>query len=92
LTNKIIGVETGVAAHRGGHTCCLVVPNWPSCAALGRVSEEGRRMPPSNDPYEDLMQGRIVGHDLSDDLTQGREVGEDTFGGPAHGTEVDTVP
>jgi hypothetical protein len=56
------------------------------------VAKKGRRMPPTNNPYGDPMQGRTVGHDPADDLTQGREVGEHTFDDPTHGTGLEPTP
>jgi hypothetical protein len=55
-------------------------------------AKKGRRMPTMNDPYEDPMQGRTVGHDPGDDVTQGREVDEDTFDDPTQGTRAEPAP
>jgi hypothetical protein len=53
---------------------------------------EGRRMPPMDDPYEDPMQGRTIGHDPAADLTRGCEAGEDTSDDPTQGARIEAAP
>lgn len=69
----------------------LVTPKRLTTFASTTVSERPP-MPPMNDPYEDPMQGRTVGHEPADDLTLGREVGEDILNDPTHGAGVGHAP